>query len=244
MATGQTLGSTVELLKEKIDDSLSVGTANDARYQLAIEKKQMVLATEFDWACLQDYWDSTVNARYNDVPTVDYTGTTKLINFDRRPDLYTLYSTRYQPVDFGIGVTEWNLFNPDLGYTQDPIQRWRFKPDDYTKYEVWPVPATFPQTLRFVGWRQLNTLRTNGSLDTSKTLELDDRLVAYSVAMDMQVDKLAPSAVNIQRELAFILSSLRGNDESRPQQIHLGHPNAYWANPRRRLVGAKIIVTA
>lgn len=244
MATGQTLLSVRNLLKERIDDSLSVGSANDARYDLAIEKKQESLATLYDWDFLYDYWDCTVNSQYPTIPTVDGLGNTKSIDFDRSPELFVLYSLRYQPVTYGIGVPEWNLFPPSQNYTCDPILRWRRKPDSTTLFEVWPIPATFPQTVRFVGFRTLTSLRTNGVLDPTLTLELDDRLVAYAVAYDMQADKNAPSAVQIKAEWTTLLSSLRGNNNERPAHAHLGYRQATWANPRRRLVGMKVIATA
>lgn len=250
MPTGQTLAQVTELLKAEIDDSLSVGTANDARYYLLLEQMQLNLSSEFDWAVLRDYWNSTVTGQFNTVPTVDRFGNTKSIDFDRDIQLYVYYSRRFQPVVYGIDVPEWNTFdpNPPPGtgpYVQDPVQRWQFKQDDNSIYEVWPLPASTPWTVRFDGWRQLNTLRDgSGALDPTKTLELDGRLVALSVAMDMQVDKLAPSAARIQQKLAHLMTNIRGNDNARPNDNHIGYSTAPWANPRRRLVGAKIIVTA
>lgn len=249
MPTGQTLAQVTELLKAEIDDSLSVGTANDSRYYLLIEQMQLDLASEFDWSELRDYWDTQITGQFNDIPTVDWRGQTKSIDFTRNTQVYVYYSRHFQPVVYGIDVPEWNTFNPNPPagegpYKQDPIQRWMFKADDQTKFEVWPLPASTPWTVRFDGWRQLNTLRTAGSLDPALTLELDGRMVALSVAIDMQTDKLAPSAVRIQRKLAQLMINLRGNNNARPNDVHIGYATAPWANPRRRLVGAKIIVTA
>lgn len=249
MATGQTLTTVLELLKAEIDDSLTVGTANDYRYEVLLEQMQLDLASEFDWAFLKDYWNVQITGQFNTIPTVDWRNQTNAIDFNRDVQVYVYYSRRFQPVVYGIDVPEWNTFdpNPPVGvgpYVQDPVQRWMFKADDPTMFEVWPLPASTPWTVRFDGWRQLATLRTASVIDPTKTLELDGRLVALSVAMDLQTDKLAPSAIRIQRKLAQLMVNLRGNDNARYESVHIGNATAPWNNPRRRLVGAKIIVTA
>jgi hypothetical protein len=98
--------------------------------------------------------------------------------------------------------------------------RWAYKEGDRTRFEVWPV-GTATQTVRFVGQRKVASLRTTGSLDPTKTLELDDRLVTFAVAVDILTGKDDASAKSIGEMLSALWKTLRSSDGSRRSDFGL-----------------------
>lgn len=200
MALGATLAAVLNLVKSEIQYSLSVGTANDALIKQSIESKQEQLADSFNWAELKDQWPKTLTAgiggRYTAFPTTDVIGTAYSINFARPLSLRVRYNLRWIETSQGICVDDYITFDSDSGDTADPVRKWDFKPGDRASFEVWPAPTT-AQVLRFVGQRKLLTLRTGGTLDSTKTLDLDDQLVALSVAIDLLSAKPKEQAAKI-----------------------------------------------
>jgi hypothetical protein len=179
-----------------------------------IETKQESLASMFDWDILTDSWDHTVSTRYTAFSTTDINSNTAYINFDRHPDAWVRYSLKWLEMGYDINPEDLNLWDSDLNQTNSVIQKWRFKQGDRTQFEVWPLPST-AQTVRFTGARRLATLRTANVLDTTKTLELDDRLVAYSVAKDILSAQGDQSVTPVVEELRAIWNTIRGSDPKR-----------------------------
>lgn len=225
--TGTTLAQALVMLKAEIDASLTSGTANDALYRQLIETKQEWFASMYDWDQLADEWDFTVGAgaggRYPTIPTVDTGGKTISVNFSRPYTVYVMYSLKWQALGYGIGVMEYNVWNPDIGQAQDPVQKFRFRTGDNTKFEIWPL-GTVSQTCRIQGQRMLNTLRTNGTLDQTKTLDLDDRLVVLSVALDWLTARDDKSASAKAETLKALWQTLRGAENKRYSSFSLGRP--------------------
>jgi hypothetical protein len=189
---GNTLANVLNLVKSEVSASLSVGTANDALWRQAIETKQIMLASGFDWSELEDEWDATATAlgRYYAFPTTDVIGVTaNNINFDRDVVLRTKFSTKWQEVEYGISPEEYRIYDSDdATVSADPVRRWRYQPGNRANFEVWPRPAT-NQPLRFYGQRVLKTLRSAGVLSPSLTLDLDDIMVALAVSVDLLAGK-------------------------------------------------------
>src|SRR5207245_936671 len=145
-------------------DDLS--TANeDQRYITLLSLNQQSLATSFDWPFLQSKAGEAdvvvpANSRYLRLP---------LLNFDRDVWVEVFYNNYWQPVCYGVGTEEYNLYNSDAAPPErnDPIQRWQ-EVDQvevegtqrFPLFEVWPVP-TLQSTLRFSGQRQLADLENS-----------------------------------------------------------------------------------
>jgi len=119
---------------------------------------------------MEDRWNvSTGNARYLDFPVTNIQGNASTVAKERPFSVSTYYNNYWLPVEYGIGIDEYNCFNSDLSETGDPVQRWRFAG---AQLEIWPIPNT-AQTLRLSGVRELNPL-----LADTDTADLDDLLLS------------------------------------------------------------------
>lgn len=177
MPRGQTLTSTLSLLKAELGYNLtaSVATADDQQLYRLIDSEQKRLAADFDWTFLDKYVDVTATVGSGSLTLALPT----TIVFERPVRVERKFNTLWQDIDHGISDCEYNVSDSAAGARNDPIQKWRMNSDG--TFEVWPLPAT-QQTVRFHGQRVLNTLLTAGSYDGTKTLDLDDLLVIYYVA--------------------------------------------------------------
>lgn len=180
MARLQTLLAIRNSLKAALGRSLSSGTGDDAILNQLISDRQNWLATEYDWPFLEDRFDIVIppQSRYLSFPTLDDEGDTTAMNLERPYKVEVLWSSKWSPLDYGIGSEQFNYISsdPPTQY-QDPIQRWRWSQEG--KFEIWPVNTT-QQLVRFTGQRQLDTLTTDAA-----TADLDDQIIWMSVAAQM-----------------------------------------------------------
>lgn len=184
MARGTILSTLRAYLKAELRDAQETNTTLDAEYNYALANKQRDLLLSYDWEFLKHDWDLACGAgsRYLDIPVTDTRGASVTINFERPIQVHRLYNSYYEPVAYGIGAEQYNLYE-GVGESQDPIQAWRFatntsEASDADEIEIWPVPVS-AQTLRFSGQRNPVAL----TVDASKA-ELDDMLLVYFVAAD------------------------------------------------------------
>ncbi len=228
MAYGTTLAQALILLKSQIGASISVGTADDALMRQLIETKQEWFASVYDWDVLVDQWDVNVvaQAQYVTLPTVDVNGFTYSMNFDRKVDAAVKYSLKWRDLSYGIDNEDYNIFDSTLGQFMVPIMRWRLKTGDRSLFEVWPVSSvTSPtQVVRFTAQRFVKSLRTANVLDPTKTLDLDDRLVTFSVAVDLLTAKDDNRARSVADSLRGIWNTLRGADGIRKSTFGIARP--------------------
>lgn len=220
---GATLASVLNLVKSEIRASLSVGTADDALLKQAIETTQEWLCSEYDWSELKDQWDvesvAGLPGRYTAFPTVDVAAATYSINFDRPFRLENKYNNIWREIDFGIDSELYNSQDSDAGESQDPIQAWDYKPGDRGYFEIWPLPVT-STTIRFYGQRRAKTLRTAGVLDATKVLDMDDMLVALTIAVDYLSGKPEQSAKITKLRERF--NRVRGSNKTSDEKIIMG----------------------
>jgi hypothetical protein len=233
-----TLAKALTLLKAELGANLTIGTSDDSRYYSMLESQQEWFASMYDWNQLYDKWDVTVvggsAGRYSSFPSVDYNGNTYSINFDRPVIAYVKYTIRWQEMVYGIGIMEYNVRNSELTTpaTQDPLMKWRYKPGDNSKFEVWPLGASASQTMRFEGQRKLTSLRTVGDvIDPTKTLDLDDRLLVLSVAINVLTAKEDPSVKVKSDKLNALWQVLRASESKQNRSFPLGE--THKTNTRR-----------
>lgn len=195
---GQTLANALLMVKGELayNTTSGVATAQDQELYALIDMKQQWLANEHDWSFLQVDKDVTVTAasRYATLPTT--------LDYGRLFVTTVFWSDYWLPVEFGVGIEQYNTFSSGdqkVAVKSDPILRWRYK-DDGLQFEVWPVPIT-TQVFRFSGVRTLNTLKTAGSYDAAKTLDLDDLMVVYMVAAE-KLARIKPEQAKLKLDLA------------------------------------------
>lgn len=165
------LADLLRALKAEIRVSLENGvTANDALYSQLLETKQQWFAAEFDWPFLSREWDVTVSSRYTTLPETDTRSEPCTINVERPLCVKSRWTDLWVDMQYGISSGEYNLYDSDTAgaNTTDPIRRYEFceQLDEGTglysqQIEVWPVPSSYPQTLRIFGQRNVRSLLTN-----------------------------------------------------------------------------------
>lgn len=235
--TGNTLANVLTKLKSELGANLTIGTADDARYYEMIETRQEWFASMYDWNVLRDTWEVTVTpgagGRYPTIPTVDANGNSFGINFDRPVSVSVKYSAKWQEVLHTIGVDEMNIWDSDEGEASDPVQRWQLKDGDSTKFEIWPLGVAAGQELRFDGQRKVQSLRTAGSFVTTKVLDLDDRLIYLSLAVDILTGKEDPAARAKSDMMEALWKTIRAAESKSTRSFALGAGVGKTLNSRK-----------
>jgi len=210
MARGTSVTNLLALLKAELRDAQETNTTLDAEFTYALASKQKDLALAYDWPFLKHDWDLTcgIGSRYLAMPTQDTRLQNVTPNFERPMLVQRKWGQWYEPVCYGIGPEEYNLFE---GTTkkQDPIQKWQFSTNigessNADQIEIWPSPAT-AQTLRFTGQRVLRALSA-----ATDTCDLDDLLLVYFVAADYLGLRQQSNAGIVLKKANDHLQKLRG----------------------------------
>jgi hypothetical protein len=211
MARGTTLTVLLALLKAELRDAQETNSYLDTEYGYALANKQKDFALAYDWPFLKHDWDLAcgVGSRYLAIPTTDSRSQVVTPNFERPMLVQRKWGQWYEPVCYGIGPEQYNLFE---GTTkrQDPIQRWQFSTNvnessNADQIEVWPSPNT-AQTLRFTGQRTVRTLSTG-----TDTADLDDLLLVYFVAADYLGQREQANAALVLKKANDHLIKLRAS---------------------------------
>lgn len=134
-----TLGSLVTKLRHELRQSPVAATGVNMREQLVyiLNRTQEELASEYDFPGLTVDRDVVINAnaRYYNYPTD--------MPFENVDAVWLIWNTLSTRLAYGIGPSQFALFNSDTGFTSWPVQRWYHHSDDNT-FELWPVPNQAP----------------------------------------------------------------------------------------------------
>ena len=239
MARGTKLSVVRTMFKYECGIANDTNTDLDNQINQLLSDKQMWLSGEYDWPFLQHRWSVPCpqGTMFLTFPTVDDDAATYTINFDRpiRSDVY--YTQKWQPVDYGIGNDEYNIWNSYIGEANDPIQRWQY--NDQGGFEVWPLPVT-AQILRFTAIRIPVTLLTSPTVwNDNAVFDLDDLLVVYFAAAEWlarmkQQDAAAKMALAKERML-----TVRATYPSRTREVVLG--GEQFQGAIRRIIPAVVV---
>jgi hypothetical protein len=224
MARGTTLAKVCQMVKAQAGIALGgEGSGSDTTIAQLIADKQDLLNGDYDWPFLYKKWDVAVSSRYTTFPTLTTDNITAKISFEREVVAWTkLGDTTWLPVDFGIGVPEYNVFDSDNGIQSDPIQKWAIYNE--TQLEVWPVPIE-AQTLRFYGQKVLTPLvNETGEWNFDAPLDLDDLLLALFVASDMLAAREQKHAMLVMRRAEQRFINLRAAGPRQDSSFRLGPP--------------------
>jgi hypothetical protein len=176
-----TRGQLVEMLRDECGISSNSSRGNDnLAYLLRVLKRHYeFLSDEYDWPFLRiDNDEATkeleAGERYYDFPiTMDLESTLTADHF---------YGNVWTPLDYGIGPEEYTAMNPETGQRADPQLKWRIK--DGKQFEVWPMPATNGNLIRFKGRRRITPLTSDDSI-----CDLDDQLVVLYASAEVLAKK-------------------------------------------------------
>lgn len=179
MPEGVQLIDLVEQLRAEIGaapTSSGQGINSLPMLQQILRRTQARLYLDFDWPNYVIDRDVTLQAgeRFYTFP--------QDINFNFIKGVWINYSASWREIAYGFTPVTYNSSNPDLGTRSDPIQLWRHY--EVGQYEVWPVPASSNQILRFRALMQLPRLTDNAD----KAL-LDDTLIVLFAAAEILTRK-------------------------------------------------------
>ncbi|MEQ9416661.1 MAG: hypothetical protein RJQ08_03860 [Salinisphaeraceae bacterium] len=228
MARGTSLTNLLIKLRSEmgLSDSVaqSVSMLDTMKYKLAAVQER--LWHEYDWNFMRGDEDVTMAAgtRYYDLP----------VDPGRIDTVHVKWSNGWLPLEYGIGPEQYNQFNGDETKRYEPALRWGF----YTgaggeQFEIWPLPSTATQTVRFRGMRNLGTL-----VSGTDTADLDDHLIVLFTAAALIKDpakattKLREANSHLQRmkrnygpaTASFSLGGNRRRSVGRPGPVRVAYP--------------------
>lgn len=177
MARGTTLGQLVEMVRDECGISSNSSRGNDQLGYITrlIKRQYEFLCDEYDWSFLRvdnDEATKTLEAgeRYYDFPVeMDTKNTIECWHF---------YGNVWVKLDYGITMEDYTAMNPETDQRGDPTLKWRIKDGD--QFEVWPLPASDGNLVRFTGTRRPTPLTANNS-----RCDMDDLCVVLFVAAEI-----------------------------------------------------------
>lgn len=230
MARGTSLTALLVQLRSEmgLSDSVaqSVSMLDTMKYKLKAVQER--LWQEYDWSFMRGDEDVTMAAgsRYYDLP----------VDPGRIETVHVKWSNGWIPLTYGIGPEQYNQFNGDETKRYEPALRWDFYTESGEQFEVWPVPSTADQVVRFRGVRNLGALAAG-----TDTASLDDHLIVLFTAAALIKDpakaqfKLREANSHLQRMkrrygAATQSFSLGGNRpramRGRPGPVRVAYPSS------------------
>lgn len=177
MALGTTFGQLLEQLQDECGSSSASSRNNDNRAYLRrlIQRVYETLCDDFDWTFLRvDNDEATkeleAGERYYDFPVA--------MDLKTTVNAWFYYNNVWIPLVYGIGPEQYTAMNPELDQRADPQIRWRVK--DAGQFEVWPLPASDGNKVRFTGKKRPTPLVAD-----SDRADMDDRLIVLFCAAEV-----------------------------------------------------------
>lgn len=177
MTRGTTLGEleTQLRLAARLDPNPALSLNLVPLMHQTIRDTQERIYDEFDWPFLKVQPDKTMAAgqRFYDIPAN--------LNLERIISVDIKHGGEWIPVERGITLDHYNNIDSDEDDRMDPVQRWEVRDTGSgEQIEVWPIPASDGDLLRFSGIRKLNPL-----VERSDRADIDDQLITLFAAGEM-----------------------------------------------------------
>lgn len=153
-----------------LNASANVGASSEPNIQHLLRRTQRTLFEGYDWPVKEFSAEKTINAgqRYYDFPDG--------LDLESSHTLYHYNGGRWVEVDYGISISDYNIYNPDNNERCDPVQGWRAY--DASQFEIWPLPATTGVVL-------IEGVKTLDPLDNpNDRAELDSDLIVLFAAAE------------------------------------------------------------
>lgn len=165
-------------LRGELGQSLNPSQATQVApaHKVKLQRVQRMLWADFAWPHLRTRWDVAMAAgqRYYDLPSG--------LALERVEKAEVDWGSNWLPLTRGIGGDEYNAFDSADDERSDPVLRWEARPDG--QFEVWPMPATNTQTVRFTGIGALAAF-----VDEADVCTLDRDLIVLSAAAELARDR-------------------------------------------------------
>lgn len=174
MAKNVSLSQLRDKLRAEIGASANPAMGTNAHHamNLLLERTQERLWSDFDWPFMSIDRDIqlTNGQRYYAFPSD--------ISFERIICVSVKYSNTWRPIEYGIGVNDYNYIDSDIGSTQSPALKWNHYEENMI--EIWPIPADSDMIVRFCGIKNLRPLIADTDI-----CNLDDKLIVLFAAAEM-----------------------------------------------------------
>ena len=174
MARGTTLSALRDMLRAEIGASSNValGVNTQDQYDHLLRRTQDRLWHDFDW---QFGYIVRTEQLYNNQQYYTFDSD---IDYDRIRQAHVKYSQIWHPLEYGIGPSQYNAFDKARGMNAEPCLRWKHY--EGNQFEVWPVPTSDNQVIRFEAIKKLPPL-----IAPHDVAVLDDTLIVLFAAAEV-----------------------------------------------------------
>lgn len=179
MARGTQFSQLVYMLRAEVRRSVSsnVGVDDLPDLKQAINRQYAIMTVKHDWPFLEKYFATVPLAtgqRYYQPPTG--------LVYDRIKAAAVYFSGVPQRLERGISFEDYALFDPDALAYSDPVLKFDIRTGSASQeqIEVWPVPSSNAQYLRFFGY-----VATPPLINDADLCWIDDMLVVLFAAADV-----------------------------------------------------------
>lgn len=215
MARNTQLIQLVGMLREEIGRATSVAVGVDDLPALKnkLRRTQETLYDDYDWPFLRQIFPlKPLNAKqqYYDFPAG--------LNLERVEKVVVWYANLPRNVERGIGEREYAIFNPYLGVTSEPMQRWDVRwTGTSEQMEAWPIPSGNDQQVGFTGIRALRPL-----IQDSDVADLDDQLIVLYTASELLARQGSKNASAVADAAKLRLTTVRGRLRGASRMYRMG----------------------
>lgn len=205
--------------------NLSMGVNVASQFDHLLARQQQRLWEDFDWPFGFIERDEQLqnDGRY-------YTFDND-IDHSRIVCAHVKYGDIWHPLEYGINPDHYNEFDSDEGETSEPALRWQHY--EGNQFEVWPVPKTADQTLRFRAIKKLPPLT-----DAGHTAVLDDNLIVMFAASEYLARAKAADAPAKLAQATQHYNKLKGNSLKSDKFIYGG---GISTGERIRYIGGRAV---
>lgn len=178
MARGTQLLELVLMLREEVNRASSVAVGVDDQPLLCqkLRRTQEFFFDEFTWPFLRQVFPLKplyAGERHYDFPNG--------LNLERIEEVHTWYGNLPIPIDRGIGMEQYAVYNSNIDVRSEPAARWDVRWTGVKEqFEIWPIPASDSQQIQFTGIRNLRPLVAD-----SDVADLDDQMIVLTVAAEI-----------------------------------------------------------
>ena len=224
---GTPFGTVIEMLRDECGTSSASSRSNDnlAYLKRILNRQYEFLCDDFDWTFLRidnDEATKTLQAgdRYYDFPVA--------MDLETTIDADTFYGNIWIPLAYGISPQNYNAMNPELDQRADPQTNWRVVTDanGAVQFEVWPLPASNGNLVRFKGRRKFVTL-----VNDTDICHMDDQLVVlYSAAEVLAKKNQKDAELKIAAAKARLVQMRAGYSDRNRVRVGMG---SSWQEDQR-----------
>lgn len=190
MARGSTLSTLISDLRATLKRSTSVSVGVDDRENLVVRLNQAyeMLYLQHDWPHLRKVFllDLEAGERYYDFPAG--------LDPERVEEAAVYFNDQPQRFERGIDFSDYAEFDSDQDDRSEPALKWDIRfTGTGEQIEIWPIPSTNDQYVRFQGIQAVEPLVNNDD-----TCRLDGTLVVLFAAAAIAPDGKQGGMTNLQ----------------------------------------------